>query len=151
MSTKSASLAPPANLAEVMARILSMEGLQRQRRDDLMSAVRIVARLLGGLPVDIPANPEALRRGLNVMTPASAGMPKARWANVRALLTAALDLAGAKVVRRSRTAELTPPWLALRDRVGDRYARARLSQFFDLRFGEGRRAGSSRRPDGRRF
>ena len=76
MSIKPVSLAPPANLAEVIERILSMEGLQRQRRDDLMSAVRQVARLIGGLPADIPANPEALRRGLNLMTPASAGMTK---------------------------------------------------------------------------
>ena len=30
-----------------------LEGLQRQRRDDLMSALRQVARLLGGLPADI--------------------------------------------------------------------------------------------------
>ena len=62
-----------------------------------MSAVRIVARLLGGLPADIPANPEALRRGFNVMTSASAGMTKRRWANVRALLTAALDLTGRRL------------------------------------------------------
>ena len=42
-----------------------MDGLARQRRQDLMSAVRQVARLFGGLPADVPANPEALRRGLN--------------------------------------------------------------------------------------
>jgi integrase len=130
MSTKSVSLASPANLAEVTERILSLEGLQRQRRDDLMSAVRRIARLLGGHPADIPANPEALRRRLNVMTPASAGMTKRRWANVRALLTAALDLTGAKVVRRRRIVGLTPSWFSLRNRVGDRYARARLSRFF---------------------
>jgi hypothetical protein len=109
MSTKPTSLAPPENLAEAMERILSLEGLHRQRRDDLLSALRQVARLLGGLPADIPANPEALRRRLNVMTPASAGMTKQRWANVRALLTAALDLTGAKVVRKSPIVGLTPP------------------------------------------
>jgi integrase len=130
MSTKSASLSPPANLAEVMERILSLEGLQRQRRDDLLSGIRRVARLLGGLPAHIPSNPEALRRGLNVMTPASAGMTKRRWANIRALLAAALDLTGATVVRRSRIVGLTPSWFSLRNRVGDRYARARLSRFF---------------------
>ena len=130
MSTKPVSLAHPANLAEVIDRILSLEGLGRQRRDDLMSAVRIVARLLGARPADIPANPEALTRALKIMTPASAGMTKRRWANVRALLTAALDLTGAKIVRRRRIVGLTPSWFSLRNRVGDRYARARLSQFF---------------------
>jgi integrase len=130
MSTKSASLAPPANLAEVMERILSLEGLPRQRRDDLMSALRQVARLLGGLPADIPANPEALRRSVNIVTPASAGMTKRRWANVRAALTAALDMTGAKVVRRSRIVRLTPSWLSLWNRVGNKYVRWRLSRFF---------------------
>ena len=94
-----------------------------------MSAVRQVARLLGGLPADIPANPEALRRGLNLMTPAAAGMTKRRWANVRALLAAALDLAGAKVVRQTPIIGLTPSWFSLRNLVGDMYARARLSRF----------------------
>jgi len=64
------------------------------------------------------------------MTPASADMNKKRWANVRALLTAALELAGAKVIRRRRIAGLTPSWFSLRNRIGDRYARARLSRFF---------------------
>jgi hypothetical protein len=107
-----------------------MENLQRQRRDDLMSALRQVARLIGGLPIDIPANPEALRHRLNIITPASAGMTKQRWANVRALLTAALDLTGAKVLRKSSIVGLTPSWLALRNRVRDTFVRARLSRFF---------------------
>jgi hypothetical protein len=120
-----------------MERIVSRKDLQRQRREDLLSALRQVARLIGGLPADIPANPEALRRGLNVMTPASAGMTKRRWANVRALLAAALDLTGAKVVRRSRIAGLTPSWLALRNRIPDRYARARQSRFFAFASAQG--------------
>ena len=62
MSTKPVSLTPPATLAEVLERIFPVEGFARQRRHDLMSAVRQVARLLGGLPADIPADPEALRR-----------------------------------------------------------------------------------------
>jgi integrase len=120
-----------------MERILSLEGLQRQRRDDLMSGVRQVARLIGRLAADIPANPEALRRALNLMTPASAGMTKQRWANVRALLTAALDLTGAKVVRRSWIDGLSPSWISLRSRVADRYARARLSRFIAFASGQG--------------
>jgi integrase len=107
-----------------------MDSINRQRRDDFMSALRQVARLIGGLPADIPANPEALRRALNVMAPTSAGMSKRRWANVRALLTAALELTGARIVRRRRIVGLTPSWFALRNQIRDRYARARLSRFF---------------------
>lgn len=130
MSTKAASLAPPANLAEVMERILSLESLPRQRRDDLMSALRQVARLVGGLPADIPADPEALKRELKLLTPAAANMRKSRWGNVRALLAAALDLTGPKIVRQRRKVELTPSWSSLWSRVASKYARWRLSRFF---------------------
>jgi hypothetical protein len=130
MSIEPVSLAPPANLAEVLQRILSVEGLARQRRQDLMSAVRQVARLVGGMPADIPADPEALRRGLSIITPVAAGMAPSRFRNVKALLAAALDLTGAKVVRRRRLTGLTPTWRALLARVEDRYERARLSRFF---------------------
>ena len=130
MPTKPVALAPPATLAEVLDCITATGQLPRQRRHDLMSAVRQVARLLGGQPGDIPANPETLRRGLNLLTPAAADMTKSRWRNVRALLTAALDLTGAKVVRRRRLDGLARSWLLLLKRVGDRYERARLSRFF---------------------
>jgi hypothetical protein len=132
MSAKPSSLAPPETLAEVMERILSLEGLARQRRQDLMSAIRQVARLIGGQPADVPADPEALRRGLNILTAAAAGMTKSRWRNVRTLLTAALDLTGAKVARRRRHVDLAPPWLALLERVEAKYERARLSRFLSF-------------------
>jgi integrase len=45
-------------------------------------------------------------------------------------LTAALDLTGAKVVRKSPIVGLTPCWFALRIRVRDTFVRARLSRFF---------------------
>jgi hypothetical protein len=130
MSTKLVSLAPPANLAEVIQRILSLDDLPRQRRQDLMSAVRQVARLIGGLPADVPADPETLRRGLKLLTPAATGMTESRFRNVRSLLAAALDLTGAKVVRRRRHVGLAPPWFKLINCVPDRYERARMSRFF---------------------
>jgi hypothetical protein len=130
MAIKQGSLAAPATLADVLARILSMDGLPRQRQQDLMSAVRQVARLVGGMPADIPADPEALRRMLAIITPAAAGMTPSRFRNVKALLTIALALTGAKVVRRRRLTGLTPTWRALLVRVEDRYERARLSRFF---------------------
>ena len=125
MSTNAVALAPPATLAEVLDCIAAMDALPQQRRHDLLSAVRQVARLFGGLPTDVPADPEALKRGLNLMTPAAAGMSKSRWRNVRALLTAALDLTNAKVVRGRRLTNLAPSWLALIKRVEDRFERVR--------------------------
>ena len=130
MSTKPVTLGPPATLAEVLDRVATLDQLPRQRRHDLMSAVRQVARLLGGLPADVPANPEALKRGLKLLSPAAADMTKSRWRNVRALLIAALELTGAKIFRRGCRTELAPSWLALTKCVDDRYERFRLSRFF---------------------
>jgi integrase len=129
MSTKSAALAPPATLAEVLKRIAGMDALPQQKRHDLSSAVRRVAGLHDALPGNIPANPEVLRRGLSLLTPAAANMTPSRFRNVRALLTQALELSGARVVRRRRHEALAPAWLDLVTRVTDRYERARLSRF----------------------
>jgi hypothetical protein len=124
------ALAPPETLADVLAGIAAMGTLPRQKRHDLMSAIRRTAMLLDASPADVPADPEALRRRLRLLTPAAVGMTSSRWRNVRALLTAALALTGAKVLRGRRRDALAPPWLALLLRVGDPYERARLSRFF---------------------
>ena len=67
MSTKPIALSSPATLAEVLGRLTAIEALPRQRRLDLMSGVRRVARLMGDVPADIPAEPEALRRRLKFL------------------------------------------------------------------------------------
>jgi integrase len=130
MSTASVALAPPEDLGQVLQRIAAMDDLSRQRRHDLCSAIRQVARLHDRLPRDIPADPEALRRGLRLMTPAAAGMTPSRLRNVRSGLTAALTLTGAKVMRKRRRADLAPGWLALFKSVPNPYERHRLSRFF---------------------
>jgi hypothetical protein len=56
MSTKLVALGHPTTLAQVLERIVAMDSLPSQRRHDLMSAVRRVARLLDSLPADIPAD-----------------------------------------------------------------------------------------------
>jgi hypothetical protein len=130
MSTHLTALGPPATLAHVLERLAAMESLPSQKRHDLMSAVRRVARLLDSLPADIPADPESLKRRLGILSPSAAGMTMARWRNVRALLTAALAVTGARVMRGRRRGEVTPEWLALLERVSDVYERTRLSRFF---------------------
>lgn len=137
MSIKSVALSPPSHLAEVLERIAAMDRLPRQRRLDLMSAVRRVARLIGDVPADIPADPEALRRRLRPLTSAAAGMTQSRFRNVRALLAAALDLAGAKVMRGRRQHALDPVWRALLKRVPGPYERHKLSRFFSFASAKG--------------
>ena len=53
MSTKLVALGPPATIAQVLERIAAMNLLPSQKRHDLMSAVRRVARLLDSLPAQI--------------------------------------------------------------------------------------------------
>jgi hypothetical protein len=64
MSKKVDALSSPATLAEVLDRLAGRETLARQRQLDLMSGVRQIARLLGAVPADVPANPQALRQRL---------------------------------------------------------------------------------------
>ena len=135
MSTKSVALAPPATLAEVLQRIAAMDRLPRQKRHDLSSAVRQIARSLDCVRADVPADPEALRRRLSVISPAVAGMTKNRWRNVRALLTSALALTGAKVTRGHRLAGLGPVGGACSSRWESVRAGATVA-LFQLRFGE---------------
>jgi hypothetical protein len=72
------ALSSPATLAEVLDRLAGRETLARQRQLDLMSGVRQIARLLGAVPADAPADPQALRQRLRLLTPAGAGMKPSR-------------------------------------------------------------------------
>ena len=129
MSTKPVALAPPENLAQVLQCITALD-LPRQKQHELSSAIRRIAKLLGALPADVPADPEALRRKLILFTAAGAGMKKRRWSNVRALLTKALALTGARVMRSRRRASLKPAWAGLLKRAPNRFERYRLARFF---------------------
>jgi integrase len=112
----------------VISHLQAQHELPRQRRHDLTSAVRSVARLLGQPTSDIEANPAAIRQRLVPFTAASAGMSQGRWKNLRSLFTAALSLAGVTVVRRRRRDTLSPAWQELLSRVPDHFERFRLSR-----------------------
>src|SRR5215472_13274360 len=128
VSTHTPSRAAPTTLADVISHIGDQKAIPQQRRHNLASAVRTVAKLLGQPPGDIAADPAAIRQRLLPFTAASAGMSKGRWRNLRSLLTAALKLAGVTIVRRRRRGPLPPAWEALLRRI-DRIERFRLSRF----------------------
>ena len=137
MSTNPASLSPPKTLQDVIERIAAMEQLSRQRRQDLCSAVRKIAGLLGRPARDVEVNVEAINRHIASLTPAMVGMTASRWKNVRSLLGAALKLTGTKVLRRRRAGLLPPIWRDLLDRVPDRFHRTRLCRFASFCAAEG--------------
>ena len=73
------------SLADLIV-LVSHADLPGRRREELRSAVRTVARLLGPDPAAIAADPAALRRRLTAIAPEAHGMSRGRWANIRSLL-----------------------------------------------------------------
>ena len=113
-------------LADVLAAV-DAAGLAERRRQDMASAVRTVARLLGRAPEGIPADPRALGLRLKTVAPLAAGLSPGRWNNIRSLLRAALELIRPMTKGRSTT-PLSPAWQALADRLPTRADRTQLSR-----------------------
>jgi integrase len=99
------------SFAEVIV-LISQADLSGRRKEELRSAVRTVARLLGTEPAAVAADPAALRRRLQSIAPEAHGISRGRWANVRSLLVKALAMARPMMAGRSKQAIL-PQWVAL--------------------------------------
>lgn len=97
-----------ASLDDVISLILQSDFSDRQKQD-LRSAVRTVARLLGAEPSGIPVDPAALRRRLEMIAAEAHGLSRGRWNNIRSLFAKALALARPMMAGRSMQAIL-PEW-----------------------------------------
>ena len=97
-----------ASLADVISLISQSDFTDRQKQD-MRSAVRTVARLLGAEPGAIPAEPAALRRRLETIAPESHGLSRGRWNNIRSLVLKALALARPMMAGRS-VQPILPEW-----------------------------------------
>jgi hypothetical protein len=104
------STVPPsrAHLGDVIG-LISKTDLPERRKQDLRSALRSVAKLLGATPTDIAADPALLRRRLEVIFPEAHGLSRGRWANIRSLVGKALALARPMSPSRS-VHPLLPEW-----------------------------------------
>jgi integrase len=100
-----------ATLDDVIALISNAE-LTGRKKQDLRSAVKTVAKLLGAEVANIAADPALLRRQLKWISPAAHGLSQGRWNNVRSLLGKALALARPMLPGRS-IEPLMPEWEAL--------------------------------------
>jgi integrase len=117
-------------LQGVLDRLDERSELPTAARQDLRSAVRKVADVLGLPPGDVPANPGFLRQRLAKVGPAAHGISKPRWANIRSLLLRALRLAGVTVLPNRYMAPLAPAWKELDDKLKhQRSIRLGLSRF----------------------
>ena len=99
------------SLADVIERLAAADISHLQRRDQT-SAVRTVAKLLGGSPADIPADPARLRQRLDTMAPEALGLSRGRWANIRSLFSKALSMVHPMQPGRSNE-PIAPAWLSL--------------------------------------
>jgi integrase len=98
-----------ASLQDVLAAIDLEQGLPPKRRQDLRSAVRLVAKVMEREPQLIAADPRGLGRRLEGISPLSLGLSAGRWANTRSLLRAALKLV-VPVMPGASTTPLLPQW-----------------------------------------
>jgi integrase len=123
MSTPEASR---ATLADLIAAVQAAD-LSPQRRQNMTSAVRTVARVLGRGPEQIPADPLLLGRRLASVTAQQHGLSEGRWNNVRSLLRAALALVRPIMKGRS-TVPLSQAWQGLYDSLPKKADKVRLSR-----------------------
>ena len=114
-----------ATLADVMLAIDDLDA-PRPRRDDLKSAIRTAARVIGRDLDQIPADPRTIMAWLNAASPLAHGITKRRWDNVRSLLRTALDLVRPMMPGRSKQ-ELLPGWAGLYELIEKRADLIRVS------------------------
>lgn len=115
---------------DVMARVEAASELTPDRRCEILSALRTLARCVGRDPGDIPAQPASLSKALKDAPYTLAGVGKRRWEAVRYLTRAGLRVAGFNVMPGRRTASaLSPAWKALLLLAPDRQSGIGLSRF----------------------
>src|SRR5205823_2949189 len=105
--------------------------LPQRKRQELASAIRTTARVLGRPLEDIPANGRLLARRLRDVAPASIGISTGRWNNIRSLLRHSLSFIESVSPGRN-CHDLSPEWRALHDQLGSRSDKIALSRV--LRF-----------------
>ena len=122
----------PLTLAQVRDRLADVPELSVQKRADLRSALKTVARAFA-LPLDaVPATPAILRQRLEQISPAALGIGKQSWANARSRLLKALDLTGVPVMAGRAKGYMAPEWKELIERIEDPFRRQPLTRFLSF-------------------
>ena len=103
-----------ATLQTVLDAVQADPNLTSRQRQDMLSAVRTVARLLGSPPQAIALDVQSLRRRMEGLAPLAHGLSTGRWNNVRSLFNKALELVRPMMPARSH-APIREDWTALLD------------------------------------
>ena len=102
-------------LADVLAAVQTAD-LPARRRQEMVSALRTVARALGKPLSQIPTRPRVLADRLERITPDAIGISRRRWNNVRSLLQASLMQVQRMAPGRHQI-KLSPGWQNLADQL----------------------------------
>src|SRR5262245_46136918 len=132
MSNVSASR---VTLADVIEAVQTSE-LSPRSKQELVSSVRSVGRVLGLDPSAIVADPRSLAVKLRRVAPLAVGISQGRWNNVRSHLRAALALVQPMLAGRS-SRPMASEWLALFLAIPVRSERTKLSRLLRWLSSEG--------------
>ena len=122
--------APDApTMQDVLDQVLTDMELPPRRQREMASAIRSLGHWFNQDLTAMPANFEYLRRRFERFHPLHADVSKRRVANVRSLVSAALQIAGIAINRRTYLAPMSAAWQALHDLLPDSYTRGGLSRF----------------------
>lgn len=128
VSTQILSHRPPTSLQGVIDSVLARSDLQARRRQDLASACRTIARLVGLPPYEIKVDPAEMRAWMKRLPPRPTGMSSGHCRNTKSRFGQAVALAGATTMGKRSKAVIGPDWSALLSSVPDRYWRSNLSR-----------------------
>lgn len=123
---------PSLTLADVAALIEADPTLTVRCRQDMLSALRTLRRVLGVTLASVPADPALLRQYIASACPTRVGVRVARWNGVRSLTLKALGRAGIATLPGRSSEGLSAEWERMSCRLTSPADRFRLSRF--LRF-----------------
>lgn len=118
-----------ATMAEVIDFVGADGTLSLQRRRNICSSIRTLARVLGMKPDGIPAHVVFLRGMFDRIHPEQSGISRKRLQNIKSDVLFALRHAGLAGQGRTYMAPLTTQWQRLFDALVDRQFKYGLSRF----------------------
>ena len=117
-----------ATLQSIIGAVAAIDWTARKRQE-VVSAIRTVAKVIGRSPDLILADLRTLNAELARANPVSAGVKPRRWENARCLLGTALDAMSPGFIRGRSTVPMSDAWAFLFDQISvrkDRYCLSRL-------------------------
>jgi integrase len=136
MTNTSQSRNPFANptvptFADLIDRLKVDRELPKTKRQNMVWALKVIARAIGKTPAEVVAHPEVLRALLKKAAPASIGLSRAGWNNARSLLGKVLEWAGLAAMPSHYQAPFAPAWADLWELLppGKNALRMQLSRF----------------------